>query len=258
MAGLDCISLTTDFGLADGFAAQVLGTLARLAPAARVIEVTHLVPARDVRRGATVLARAVPYLPRAVHVGSVGAGDRPIVVSAPGGMLVGPDNGLLLPAASALGGVDHAVELADPDWFAASVHPSFHGRDVYAPAAARLAAGVPPGDAGPPVDPARLVRLPEPTVEVGPGWLAVEVLGVDHFGNLQLAAPGAALDHLGRQVLVDGRPAVRCPAFTDAPVGGLVVYVDPAGMAAVAVNGGRAADLLGVSTGRMLRITGVG
>jgi S-adenosylmethionine hydrolase len=254
MTAFDWISLTTDYGLADGFAAQLRGSLARTAPAAGVIEVTHLVPAGDLRRGAAVLAQTAPHLPRAIHLGSVGTGARPILVVTPEGLLVGPDNGLLLPAAAALGGVDRVVEPADRAWFAPRVHPSFHGRDLYAPVAARLAAGARPDDAGPPVEPAGLVRLPEPTVEFGAGWLAAEVLTVDRFGNVQLAAPATTLDQLGADVLVAGRPAVRSTVFTDAPAGGLVVYADPAGLAAVAINGGRAADLLGVGPGDPLRI----
>ncbi len=96
-----CVSLTTDYGLADGFVAACHGVLARLAPAVRVIDVTHLVPPADVRRGAAVLAQTVPYLPWGVHVAvvdpGVGTARRGIALAAPGGLLVGPDNGLLRP-----------------------------------------------------------------------------------------------------------------------------------------------------------------
>jgi S-adenosyl-L-methionine hydrolase (adenosine-forming) len=252
------ISLTTDYGLTDGFVAACHGVIARIAPAARVIDVTHLVPPGDVRRGAAVLAQTVPHLPYAVHVGvvdpGVGTARRGVALVTPGGMLVGPDNGLLLPAAAALGGVTSAVELTEPGWLAPEVSRTFHGRDVFAPVAARLAGGGTPADAGPAVDPATLVRLPAPVLRREPGGFTAEVLTVDHFGNLQLAAEPALLDEVGAEPLVAGRPAVRGGTFGDAPTGGLVLLVDSAGLVAVAVNGGRAADLLGVAPGDLLTV----
>lgn len=274
MTGSPWISLTTDYGLADGFVAACHGVLARLAPAARVIDVTHLVPPADVRRGAAVLAQTVPYLPVGVHVGvvdpGVGTSRRGIALSTPGGLLVGPDNGLLLDAADVLGGVTGAVELTNPAWLAPTVSRTFHGRDVFAPVAARLALGAPLSEAGPAVDPAALVRLPPPVVRTEPDGFAAEVLTVDHFGNVQLAAAGALLDRLPERVRVTGRTdrqlpldaseavagvvAVRGNTFGDAPVGGLVAYVDSAGLVALAVNTGRAADLLGVRSGDVVTV----
>ncbi|MDO3682410.1 S-adenosyl-l-methionine hydroxide adenosyltransferase family protein [Micromonospora sp. C28ISP2-4] len=251
--------MTTDYGLADGFVAACHGVLARLAPAVRVIDVTHLIPPADVRRGAAVLAQTVPYLPWGVHVAvvdpGVGTARRGIALAAPGGLLVGPDNGLLIPAAEALGGVTAAVELTNPDWLGPAVSRTFHGRDVFAPVAARLALGAPPAEAGPAVDPGALVRLPEPVVRAEPGCLSAEVLTVDHFGNVQLAAPGALLDGLPSRVLVNGHEAVHGRTFGDAEPGTLVVYVDSAGLVAVAVNTGRAADTLNATPGALIKIT---
>ncbi|MFD6608822.1 S-adenosyl-l-methionine hydroxide adenosyltransferase family protein [Micromonospora chalcea] len=256
--GPSCVSLTTDYGLADGFVAACHGLLARLAPAVRVIDVTHLIPPADVRRGAAVLAQTVPYLPWGVHVAvvdpGVGTTRRGVALAAPGGLLVGPDNGLLVPAAEALGGVSAAVELTNPDWLGPVVSRTFHGRDVFAPVAARLALGAPLGEAGPAVDPGTLVRLPEPVVRAGPGRLTAEVLTVDHFGNVQLAAPGALLDGLPPRVLVNGREAVHGRTFGDAPPGTLVVYVDSAGLVAIAVNTGRAADTLKTTPGALITL----
>ncbi|MEE6261098.1 SAM hydrolase/SAM-dependent halogenase family protein [Plantactinospora sonchi] len=257
MPGYPWISLTTDYGRSDGFVAACHGVIARSAPAVRVIDVTHLIPAGDVVRGAAVLAQTVGYLPPAVHVAvvdpGVGTARRGIALRTPGGLLVGPDNGLLTWAATALGGVTEAVELTSSDWFP-EVSRTFHGRDVFAPAAARFALGAALTEAGPVIDPAGLVRLPEPVVERGDGWLAAEVLTVDHFGNVQLAAPGSAWERLGPAVRVAGRTAVRGGTFGDAPPGHLVVYVDSADRLAVAVNGGRAADVLGVGPGDVLRL----
>ncbi|TDC80388.1 hypothetical protein E1193_17535 [Micromonospora sp. KC606] len=256
------ISLTTDYGLGDGFVAACHGMIARLAPAVRVIDVTHLVPPADIRRGAAVLAQTVPFLPYGVHVGvvdpGVGTSRRGVALVTPGGLLVGPDNGLLLPAAAELGGVSAAVELTNPAWLAPEVSPTFHGRDVFAPVAARLALGAPPAEAGPAVDPATLVRLPEPALRREVDGFAAEVLTVDHFGNVQLAAGADLLDALPDEPRVDGRPAVRGRTFGDAPDGALVLCVDSAGLLALAVNGGRAVDLLGVAPGDLIRVTGTG
>jgi S-adenosylmethionine hydrolase len=253
------ISFTTDYGLTDGFVAACHGAVARLAPTVRVIDVTHGVQPGDVARGATVLAQTVPHLPPAVHVAvvdpGVGTARRGIAVRTAGGLLVGPDNGLLPWAADALGGVDGVVELANPAWFAPDVSRTFHGRDIFAPVAARLAIGAELTEAGPAVDPATLVRLPEPVIAVGDGWLEAEVLSIDRFGNVQLAAPGAALDALGPALTVGGLRAVRGATFGATEVGGLVVFVDSAGRVAVAVNGGRAEVVLAVTPGDLLRMT---
>ncbi|MFB9234410.1 S-adenosyl-l-methionine hydroxide adenosyltransferase family protein [Plantactinospora siamensis] len=258
MAGYPWISFTTDYGLSDGFVAACHGAIARLAPAARVIDVTHLIHPGDVRHGAAVLSQTVAHLPPAVHLAvvdpGVGTARRPVAVETEGGLLVGPDNGLLPWAADVLGGVRTAVELTNRDWFAPTVSRTFHGRDIFAPVAARLAAGDPPAGAGPQIDPDTLVRLPEPLVTAGDGWVEAEVLTVDRFGNVQLAAPAGALTGLGPRLRVGDVPAVLGHTFGSAPDGGLVVYADSADMVAVAVNGGRAAVVLAVAPGDVLRI----
>ncbi|MEG3637548.1 SAM hydrolase/SAM-dependent halogenase family protein [Micromonospora palythoicola] len=276
----EVVSLTTDYGLADGFVAACHGVIARLAPALRVIDVTHLVSPGDVRRGAAVLAQTVPHLPPGVHVAvvdpGVGTSRRGVALGTPEGLLVGPDNGLLLDAAAALGGMTGAVELTNPRWLAPRVSATFHGRDVFAPVAARLALGAPLTDAGPAVDPATLVRLPEPLVRQLPDGFVAEVLTVDHFGNVQLAAPAELLDPLPARVrvrpmtgdpaaedgpsAVDGweREVVHGRTFGDAPVGALVAHVDSTGRVALSVNGGHAAELLAVDPGTLLRVRGYG
>jgi S-adenosyl-L-methionine hydrolase (adenosine-forming) len=262
MAGYGWMSLTTDYGLSDGFVAACHGVVARLAPAVRVVDVTHAVAPGDVPRGAAVLAQTVPHLPPAVHVAvidpGVGSARRGVALRTPGGLLVGPDNGLLPWAAEALGGVDGAVRLANPQWFAPDVSRTFHGRDVFTPVAARLAAGASLEDAGPAVDPAGLVRLPDPVVALGEGWVEAEVLTIDRFGNVQLAAPASALGGLGHSLTVGGVRAVRGGTFGDAPAGGLVVFADSADHVAVAVNGGRAVVVLAVTPGDLLRVADVG
>jgi S-adenosyl-L-methionine hydrolase (adenosine-forming) len=256
--GYGWISLTTDYGRSDGFAAALHGVIARIAPTVRVIDVTHEVRPGDVARGAAILAQTVPDLPVSVHVAvvdpGVGTVRRAIALATDGGLLVGPDNGLLLPAADALGGITEAVELTKPDWHRETVSATFHGRDIFAPVAARLATGAPLREAGSLVAAADLVRLPPPLVELGGGFIDAEVLTVDRFGNVQLAATADDLDRLGENVLVGGLRAVRVATFGDAPHGSLIVFGDSAGHAAVAINGGRAVVVLGVEPGDVLRI----
>jgi S-adenosyl-L-methionine hydrolase (adenosine-forming) len=272
----DWVSFTTDYGTADGFVAACKGVLGMHAPAVRVIDVTHQVPAQDVRRGAAVLAQTVPWLPPAVHLAvvdpGVGTDRRGVAVVTGRGILVGPDNGLLPPAADALGGVTAAYELADPAFHLPRVTTTFHGRDVFAPVTARLCLGLDPAALGPPV--ADLVRLPVPAVHIGPGSLRAEVLTVDGFGNVQLAAGAADLAAAGLApadlaagdlITADLAPAgsgrvegdaVGAPqrarvgrTFGDVPAGELVVIIDSEDLVGIAVNRGDAAARLGVEPG---------
>jgi S-adenosylmethionine hydrolase len=260
MGGYGWISLTTDYGTFDGFVAACHGSIARIAPDVRVIDVTHHVPPADVARGAAVLAQTAPYLPPSVHVAvvdpGVGTARRGIVIGTPGGILVGPDNGVLIWAAEALGGIDRVAELTNKDWLLGDVSRTFHGRDVFSPAAARIAAGAALGDAGPPVDADTLVRLPDPIVAVGDGWLEAEVMTIDRFGNVQLAAGGGLLAGLSSELLVSGNVRARRGAtFQDVDAGDLLVYEDSAGRVAIAVNGGRAVVVLSVRPGDVVRLT---
>jgi S-adenosylmethionine hydrolase len=259
--GYEWVSFTTDYGEADGFTAVCRGVIGRIAPSVRVIDVTHRVPGQDVRRGAGVLAQTVPWLPPAVHLAvvdpGVGTDRRGLCLLAGGSVLIGPDNGLLVPAAVALGGPTAAYELADPAYWLSPVSATFHGRDVFAPVSAHICAGVAPAVLGPAVALDSLVRLPEPTVTVRAGRLAAEVQSVDTFGNVQLAAaatdlarsglaPGSRVFVQTGQVGQVSRPALVATTFGDVGPGELVVYPDAAGYVAIAVNGGSAAGLLGV------------
>jgi S-adenosyl-L-methionine hydrolase (adenosine-forming) len=254
------IWLLTDYGLTDGFVASCRGVIARIAPSARVEDITHEVPARDIRHGAAVLAQTVPYLPPSVVVAvvdpGVGTSRRAVALAAGNLVLVGPDNGLLLWAADTLGGVATAVELVEPDYLLDVSARTFAGRDVFAPAAAHLALGVPLTAFGPSLPVVALTRLPTPRVEIRPGVLDTEVLSVDRFGNVQLAAASADLEAAGLDrghVQVDAAdksyPATVGTTFADVPPGGLVLFEDSAGHVALAVNGGSAAEQLGLLSG---------
>ena len=257
MADYDYLSFTTDYGLADGFVAACHGVAWTVAPHARLLDITHLVPPGDVRRGARILAQTVPDLPeRGVHVAvvdpGVGTARRAVAIETPRGALVGPDNGLLIPAAAALGGIVCAVELVNATLHRQQVSHTFHGRDIFTPVAAHLVNGVELVDAGPTIT--DLVELPAPVLRHGEGWVEGEVLVVDQFGNVQLAAGTDELALLGSQVSMRGETVPVGETFGAVPPGELVAYLDSAGRLAIAVNGGSAAARLGVSAGEVLRL----
>jgi S-adenosylmethionine hydrolase len=241
--------LTTDYGLADGFVAACRGVIARTAPQAQVIDISHAVPPQDVRRGATVLAQVVPFMPAGVHMAvvdpGVGSTRRGLVIVTPDGLLVGPDNGLLLPATDALGGMTAAYELVAEEYRLPSVSHTFHGRDIFAPAAAHLALGVEPTDFGPEVDPDELIRLPEPKVTIANQKLTSEVLTVDHFGNIQLAA--TVRDIIATGLLLPGASVRVRMDMHVVDAGEALVFVDSSGHVAIAVNRGFASSLLMVN-----------
>jgi len=265
--GFPCVSLLTDYGLSDGFVASCHGVLASLAPDTRVIDVTHLVPPGDIRRGAAVLAQTLPWLPPGVHIAvvdpGVGTARRSLAVVAGAHVLVGPDNGLLLPAAEALGRGSQAYEITSGGAMLEPVSHTFHGRDVFAPAAARLATGaLTVADLGPQVAVDGLVRLPVPFASAGDGWAQAEVVTVDRFGNVQtalrgerLAAAAFALGDLAKISAGGVRHPVRyAETFGAVPRGTLLLYVDSAGYVSVARNGGNAARLLGARPGGIVHI----
>jgi S-adenosylmethionine hydrolase len=174
-----------------------------------------------------------------------------------GRLYVGPDNGLLLPAADCFGGVAEAHELANADYSLQPVSRTFHGRDLFSPAAAHLAAGVALEDLGPPVDPEQLVRVEVPRPEVGQNRIRAVALGVDRFGNVSLNLGREQLEHAelaaGTRVELTSRGerfyAISARTFDDAPRGSLILYEDSYGSFALAVSRGSAAQLLRVEEG---------
>jgi S-adenosylmethionine hydrolase len=262
------ITFLSDYGLADEFVGVVHAVIARACPGALVIDIGHGVPRQDARAGAIVLARTLPYAPAGVHLAvvdpDVGARRRAVALRTvdEDRLLVGPDNGLLLPAAERFGGVLEAVEISASPWRLEPVSATFHGRDLFAPVAARLAAGEPLAEAGTPLEPAELVRIAMPVARVVDGALVAEVTGVDGYGNVVLAAVRADLVAaglvLGRRIAAraGGRRVLGVVARTFADVGGgeLLVYEDAGGALALAVNGGDAAGLLGMRAGDEIRL----
>jgi S-adenosyl-L-methionine hydrolase (adenosine-forming) len=256
------ITFLTDFGLQDDFVGTCHGVMASVAPEARVIDITHGIRPGHVLQGALVLANTLPYMPAGIHLAvvdpGVGSGRRALALrDAEGRLHVGPDNGLILPAADHFGGVVEAHELANADYSLQPVSRTFHGRDLFAPAAAHLAAGVPLEALGPPVDPEELVRVELPQPEVGQNRIRAVALVVDRFGNVALNLRREHLVHAelapGTRVELTSRGerfyAVSARTFADAPHGSLILYEDSYGSLALAVSRGSAADLLGVEEG---------
>jgi S-adenosylmethionine hydrolase len=264
--GFNWITLTTDYGRSDGFVAACHGVIARITPTVRVLDITHDVPPQDVRHAAVVLAQTVGFLPLAVHVAvvdpGVGTTRRAVGLETASGVLVGPDNGLLVWAAEVLGGVQQAVLLENAAFRLLTGARTFDGRDVFAPAAAHVARGVPLQEFGPTVDAADLVRLPEPRRTVRTGAIETEVLTIDRFGNLQLAARADDLVTAGlreRAELHIGalmRPVRLGTTFVDVAAGEPVVFTDSAGHLAIAVNRGNAARVFVAKPGDPVTLTG--
>lgn len=267
MARHECITFLTDYGLEDGFVAACHGVLARLAPDLRVIDITHLVPPGDVRRGAAVLAQTVRYLPPGVHVvvvdPGVGTARRAVAVEAGESVLVGPDNGVLSWAVAALGGPVRAHELTNPELWLHPVSRTFHGRDIFAPVGAHIATGLDLGAVGPALPARDLVSLPTPMSRLGETYAEGEVVSVDRFGNVQLSVTGEQMERLGVGfgdvlALELARRSLTVPyreTFASVPPGELVAYTDSAGLVALAVNGGDASRQLGLPPGAVVRVS---
>lgn len=256
------ITFLTDFGLTDDFVGTCHGVMATIAPDARVIDITHGIGPGRVLQGALTLANTLPYMPAGIHLAvvdpGVGSSRRALAIrDAEGRFHVGPDNGLLLPAVDQFGGVAAAHELANPDYSLQPVSRTFHGRDLFAPAAAHLASGVELAALGPEVDPEELVRLDFPTAEIGQNRIRATAFGIDRFGNvaLNVRRDQLAATELGAGTRIEltcrGERfyALAARTFADAPRGQLILYDDSYGSLALAVANGSAAQLLRAEEG---------
>jgi S-adenosyl-L-methionine hydrolase (adenosine-forming) len=263
------LTLTTDFGLEDAYVGAMKGVVATHAPEVRVVDITHAVAAQDVMEAAWVLRQAVPYFPEGtVHLAvvdpGVGTGRRPIACRIAGHIFVGPDNGLfsLLLGPDVLGPEvpESVVALDRPSlWRTASPSRTFHGRDVFAPLAARLANGARLEDIGTPVPPDSLMRLqwvrPRADEQGVQGW----VMHIDHFGNAVTNIPASLVDdhRAGREVrcyagstILDGIRETYASVASGEPL----VLVGSTGHLEVSVNSGHAAELLSLIKGSAVSI----
>ena len=258
------IVFLSDYGLDDDFVGICHAVMARISPRSSVIDLSHAIPPHDVLRGALALHRSLPFLPAeavvlAVVDPGVGTPRLPVAVETDrhARLLVGPDNGVLSLAWLQEEGVRAAVEITSPSVRLEPVSTTFHGRDIFAPAAAHLAAGMSLASLGPPVDPSSLVALALPRAGVDGDEIAAEVLGVDRFGNVQLSARpddlrSAGMAELRRLDLVAGGRSTtvgRAATFGEVPEGAFGLIVDSGGWLAVVLNRGNAAESLGLAAG---------
>ena len=261
------ITFLSDFGVEDDFAGVCHGVIKRIAPEADVIHITHGIDATSILQGAIVLANTLPYMPVGIHLAvvdpDVGTPRRALVVrTGEGRLLVGPDNGLLVRAVEALGGAVAANEITNRAYALEPVSPTFHGRDVFSPAAAHLALGLDPGDLGDAAEPDSLVQLEMPKPEIGSRRIRATCLYVDKFGNIQLNLTAGEVEPLGIvpgqrvevELPVDSFYAVAARTFADARPGDIILYEDAYRNIALAISRGNAAQTFHVKAGTEVRL----
>jgi hypothetical protein len=256
------VTFLTDFGLEDDFVGVCHGVIERIAPGTRVIDITHGVRPQAILEGALTLANALQYMPMGVHLAVVDpqvGGDRRAIAlrGGDGRLYVGPDNGLLVPAAERLGGIEAAHELTEPEFWLERVSRTFHARDIFAPVAAQLALGVELDRLGPAVPADSLVRLTVPEPQVRAGIVVGRCIAVDRFGNVQL---NVRAEHLQKAGIAAGARvevelaseryyAVTATTFADVGVGEIVVYEDAYENVSIAISRGNAADTFLIAPG---------
>ena len=260
------VCFLSDFGLADDFAGTCKGVMLRIAPGLSIVDLTHEVPGFEVETGAEILQHATRYMPAdtvylAVVDPGVGTERRELALrTESGSLLIGPDNGLLVPAAEAMGGISAVCELTEERFHLHPVSNTFHGRDVFAPVAAHLAAGVGLSELGEPADPTSLVRLGPANVFVDEGaGLVTRIISVDRYGNARLSImqEESGLGY-GDALTVDagdGGMSVRyVETFGSAKAGELVLVPDSHWRLSLAINKGSAAQALALEVGGKIRL----
>jgi S-adenosyl-L-methionine hydrolase (adenosine-forming) len=254
------VTFTTDFGALDGYVGALKGVVLSLAPQATLVDIAHGVPARDVAAGAVALAQAAPmFPPGTIHVAvvdpGVGGTRADLVVAAGDSFYIGPDNGVLSLAAR---GPRQIYRIESPQFRREPVSPTFHGRDVFAPAAGRLAAGAPAHDAGSPLE--TMVELGAPPLQRRGGVIEGEVIHVDGFGNLITSLPAEVVERasVDATVEIDGAAGHFEPqlgrTFSDVETGALIAYIGSGGQLEIARRDGSAAGRLGAERGTIVRL----
>jgi S-adenosylmethionine hydrolase len=265
------VSLLSDFGDRDPSAGIMRAVVSRICPTARIVDISHGIDKFSVRDGALLLWSAAPYLPVGAHVAvvdpGVGTARAGIAIrTSRGDYLVGPDNGLLMPAAARLGGITAAHSLEEPRYALPDVSSSFHGRDVFAPAGAHLAAGIAIEDLGRAVDPRQLVELEWPRPEIRPDHLRTQAIYLDSFGNVKLSALTDDLEtalpgvRFGDRLLLRAgstagdRIVTFARTFGDVPQGSPLVTADSYGRVALSVHQGSAVQEFGIELDSIIDI----
>jgi len=270
MAGIKFITFLSDFGLADDFVGTCHGVIKKIVPEVQIIDITHGVRRHDILQGAVILANSAPYLPESIILAvvdpGVGGHRKPVAIRTAGGrLLVGPDNGLLSLAAAALGGPETAVELSCSIYSLPEVCKTFEGRDLFSPAAAHLASGVPLEKLGAPVPVPELERfeLPEPVLE--PPAVTATVIYTDRFGNVQLNLSREQLERTGATIgsileVQLGDEKWKVPfrqSFADVEPEDLLVYEDSYHKISFSVNQGNAARVFQIIPGNLMLLRAI-
>src|SRR5262245_31157530 len=261
------ITFLTDFGVSDDLVGTCHGVMKRIAPEVVIIDITHGIDPQQVLQGALVLRNTLPYMPEGVHLAVVDPGvgtDRKAIAlkSGDGRLYVGPDNGLLVPAAERMGGIADAWELTEAEYRLSPLSRTFHGRDLFAPAAAFLAGGLAPSELGPSLDADGLVRLDVPVPQLSASEIIARVLIVDRFGNVQLNLTASDLEQVGiapgarieLEIGLERYFAVAARTFADVARGDIVLYEDSYRNISIAINIGDAASVISAHAGDRVRI----
>ena len=264
------VCFLSDFGLVDDFVGTCKGVMLGVAPGLAIVDLTHDVPGFAVEVGAEILEHAARYMPAdAVYLAvvdpGVGTERRSLALRAErDAFLVGPDNGLLLPAADALGGVAEAVVLDNPDYHVHPVSNTFHGRDVFSPATAHLASGTALARLGRSLSPNSLARLEESGEPGAPGdTLEAGIISIDRFGNARLSIfyEDSGLEY-GDWLKIDagdGQMSVRyVETFGSSKAGELVIVPDSHWRLSLCINRGNASQALALKRGGRVRLTRTG
>jgi S-adenosylmethionine hydrolase len=254
------LSITTDFGNTNGFVGVMKGVIYSIAPDVKIVDISHLISAQNVLEGAYAMWRAVPFFPPgSVHVGvvdpGVGTKRRPIGAHLGDQYFIVPDNGLLTPLildAKQNGEIIEFVHLDNPEYWLPKVSNTFHGRDIFAPTGAHLAAGVPLSELGTKIIDPILLDMPQPE-KTEDGWRA-HVTIIDIFGNLTTDLPAEALE--GRRdvlIRIHGREIDGIvDSYGHRADGDLVAVVDSEDYIEISVVNGSAADTLNAKTGEIV------
>jgi S-adenosyl-L-methionine hydrolase (adenosine-forming) len=261
------ITFLTDFGLEDDLVGTCHGVMKRIAPEIEIIDITHGIQPHGVLQGAIVLANTLPYIAEGVHLAvvdpGVGGERRSIALrSGDGRLYVGPDNGLLVLAAEKLGGITAAHEITNREYALEPVSATFHGRDIFSPAAAHLALGLALEKLGPEIEAPSLKRIEVPKPDVTDRRIRARCLYVDRFGNMQLNLTREHVERLGiepgKQVELELATeqyfAIAARTFADARGGEIILYEDAYENIAIAISGGSAAETLSAQPGADVRI----
>lgn len=262
------VTFLSDFGLGEECVAVCKGVILSIAPEAKIIDISHMIPPYDVRKGAFVLAQAIKWIEANVHLAivdpGVGGNRRAVILQTPKGFLVGPDNGLLIPASKALGGIEKAVEIKNRKYFLPDVSPTFHGRDIFSPVAGYLLNGVALNEFGIRINMDGLAPSPWDEPLINRGKAVLEVIDIDNFGSVRLNF--FKKEHIRRFVIKkndelslsfdDELLALKLvDTYSAVKRGETALLFDSTDCLAVFINEGNAAKKFGLKTGSKITFT---